>query len=892
MKKCPACGASAPDAATKCPSCQRELEGPAGKGGTLMGIPAEDLEAPSDDEEALDPSETSIAEESTAPEESDSDSQSAAGERGSKSTQFGLPAVDRDEPPEALQETDESSGEVPAVSPDEDPQKTGDWTGWQEKAEQNEAEQTGDWTGWKEDLGNEPSEGSVLSAWGIASDSSETSESPTGTQESSSHPEAVEEAEGGGPQPSNTHRTRMGMARVDAQGSEGSAESSPTLAAEQDATVRKRAPELPEQDATIRKSAPDLEGAESLGRSPSSPQNEAEAREQEDEPTREFQLDSLEEVEKHVRELESQDDESGSQSGDAGGDEQERASEKSPGARVLHKSTSSVTSDERKDGSESSLGASQSSPESMGPGSYRSTGSGSTGMRDSSGIEVSGNESRGPSLAEASDVDDEQEEGPGAVAGGGSRQTMLGMTSPATDAGDSEEESAADQQEAAREDSSFGADEGPTGFEVDEADGDLSLSEEVEESGFGSRLTDPGATSEESSSGEDVSPDAEIGASVVEESPTPQEESSKDLQAGGISGEQGEAEPPGGSSEPPDSDLPAEELLSGAVESDEEGDAPEAGTAGALESLDESRQPAPTTVPEGDEEFLEIEQDATADERAEETSDVFAAIEEDSADAFGDEDFEQVDVFEEEDEEFDFFDSDSGGAGEEVGIESMESDFPSAPSQSTQTPQASAEEERPDSSEEAPEPRTDERPESSGDEEETEEPSPESPESGETPPGSSDEQTGERADEESTPDSTPGVAAAPTGAPTPPTVEDDSGGEGVGALVQTVSGLVGGIMAGIFLAVQAVTQGLTGHFLILSLTGAAGIGAAASFLVPFLPLAKGIKGTVYMGMGVLVAALAVSSMLLVTGGLSVGPLVALIGSIFMIGAGLAGEIID
>jgi hypothetical protein len=110
-------------------------------------------------------------------------------------------------------------------------------------------------------------------------------------------------------------------------------------------------------------------------------------------------------------------------------------------------------------------------------------------------------------------------------------------------------------------------------------------------------------------------------------------------------------------------------------------------------------------------------------------------------------------------------------------------------------------------------------------------------------------------------------------------------------LTQTVCGLIAGISFGMAVLVQLLTGGTGAEILLLSLMLASGIGTVASIVLPFVPLGGALRGALYLGFGVLVAALGVSSMVAGGGGLAVGPIVALFGSIFAVVAGAVPHVV-
>lgn len=125
--------------------------------------------------------------------------------------------------------------------------------------------------------------------------------------------------------------------------------------------------------------------------------------------------------------------------------------------------------------------------------------------------------------------------------------------------------------------------------------------------------------------------------------------------------------------------------------------------------------------------------------------------------------------------------------------------------------------------------------------------------------------------------------------------ETESGGESevptqrvgtVDDMAQQMSGFIGGLVLAAFAAGQILTTGPGTHFLKFALTISSGLGGIASLALPFLPLASAVRSAIYLGVGVLVAALAVSTLLAVAQGLSVGPLVALCGAVLVVAAGL------
>lgn len=125
--------------------------------------------------------------------------------------------------------------------------------------------------------------------------------------------------------------------------------------------------------------------------------------------------------------------------------------------------------------------------------------------------------------------------------------------------------------------------------------------------------------------------------------------------------------------------------------------------------------------------------------------------------------------------------------------------------------------------------------------------------------------------------------------------EPESGGERevptkrvgtVDDMAQQMSGFVGGLVLAAFAAGQILTTGPGTHFLRFALTVSSGLGGIASFAMPFLPVASGVRSAIYLGVGVLVAALSVSTLVAVVQGLSVGPLVALCGAVLVVAAGL------
>ena len=729
MKKCPSCGTSLPDSATECPSCERVLQEDLQKGRTLMGIPSEDVERPEESE-----GEHLGADESTAPEDADSGESGQDGGSGgrTRSTQFGLPAVEREEG-----ELGEPSSEE--VDDPEASSETGKMSAssWEKAVEPDETGKTGDWSGWQDELGDEPSKESVLAAWGLSSDSSQPAESEAGevgdeSTEPSSELDAVDAEASRYQQSEPRYRTQMGMPQV-------------------------------EQEDAEAESAPGSEFS-SGGTEGGQPQDD-------DEPTREFDIGSLEDLEQQVRQLEEESEDA------SGTSETSTLGQKSAVIRKNRSSESEETGSEPKsrEGRNTLQGTGSASG---GPGLYSS--SDVSEAEESSDIEISGRRETKPGLDRSAESGGEGDQG------GDSSERSQRTTMPGLLGGNTYIHSGGKREED-EEASSGGSPEAPTGFEVDDQDDEISLSEDVADAPLGGRLNEQDEAVEEPETTKTYDPD--------------------------------------------DLDFDDVEL----AEKDEE---------------------RPSF---GDEETGGGEE-----------SEPFTAIEEAGDDSFSD-NLEEVDFEPAEDDDFDFFEPDAEGApvvdeasgGGASGVEPGDSEEPEAVEGQT-------------------------------DEEEREEESDVEPTETALIPGDRDEPPEEVADTQGEEPEEEGRESTNRARPTAPVPAPSVGAESseYAMLAQTVVGLIGGITLGIFVALQAVTSGLGGgSVLLLALVSGSGLGAVSSFVLPFLPLDAQVRSAGYLGLGTLVSALAVSSIVLVHGGLAVGPLVALTGGIFMLGAGLSHRVL-
>ena len=391
-----------------------------------MGIPAEDLGDISSGEESG-PSEPDPGDASAFPgkpvDDGGDDEEEEEPQRGARSTQFGLPAVDRDE----AQADQASEGKTPV------PEPTGSQSG--------EAGRTGNWTGWKEqadsEAGEEPSEESVLSAWGISE-----AEEGAGQERSPEERETVQGTQEAADEPLDTHKTQMGMPRVNPEEISGDGE--------------------------------DVDRG--------------------NDPTRQFDEDSLAKVEEHVRALNEEssepDQEEGASPGagvvmpassraKSDGDEEES----SGGAgETLHGQIPGAGSFSSSSGSYSAAKPDKKEDEAAGPSAADDGAGGSRGRQTMRGL-------MGKDLSQESGLEDTAQGGPtaeppesdddGSAAGGSTR----GGEEPGQEEPSSSQPTKSQPGKSQPGQSGFGSD-GPTGFKVDEPSEEIAIDGGVAENPF------------------------------------------------------------------------------------------------------------------------------------------------------------------------------------------------------------------------------------------------------------------------------------------------------------------------------------------------------------------------------------------------------------------------
>ncbi len=781
MKDCPSCGAAVPDSASHCPSCQHGFPGGSSSKQTLMGVPSEggeDSEVDDNDE----PRSTESTEYGLPTVDADPEQEKEA-EKDTTSTQFGLPSVDEDE--EMLDPDDETPTPVPEAVSDETLTPVPDEqvnpgeetpTPVPHPPSEDEPQRTGNWTGWEEDVGDEPSEESVLSAWGISSE--EETSSPEPPEEQAKHATQEFDAEAAEEEESSVVegklKTQMGMPQVDRQDGEAS---SPALADISSPTRR-----------------------------------EAEA--VESDRTEEFQIDSMDELERQVRDLRTESDVE--EADEVERDESDSEAEPgSSGAGIVSKpdeanggaADSGVVSGapglDSDSGGESSSG--------LGPGAYSNPEREEADEANDGGVlgggtyrkhDVDPDESGGlPSPSEigaggspdeeegASDADSSLEtrdaSSSAGAQDGASVRDMVHRGSAEAEGGDENDQSESRESELAGPDESglVTEREGPTGFEVDRSDDELSIRDGVQgDAGqrLGDNIPDDGGD-----------PPAEPGDEGTEQASELQTANEEDAPQG----------PTDGQSEP-DLDLEF-------VEEDDTA-APE--------------EPDATGTSDGEPEVEgEKPRAADEDEETESRGEVITDDQEEVADEI------------------------RPDAGEEIADEADEEKSTEGVMGERDTRSAA-------------------------------------------PPDPEERASGED-------ESIPGVGGedaeqADSGATTRPgenSEEDDLSRYAM--LTQTVCGLIAGISFGMAVLVQMLTGDPGAEILLLSLLLASGIGALVSIVLPFVAFGGALRGALYLGFGVLVAALGVSSMIVGPVGLAVGPIVALFGSIFAVVAGAVPHVV-
>ncbi len=446
MKECPSCGAAVPDSANHCPSCQYEYPGGAGSKKTLMGVPGERSDAEDSSSEGSGEERGERAEKSTEyAMPAVGDETDAGGEEDTTSTQFGLPSVEADSEP--LDPEAETPMPEPEVSPEDDPQRTGNWTGWDEE------------------VGEEPSEEEVLSAWGISAE--ETSDVDDVDE---SDGEASEAGRADSPVGEESLKTHLGMPKVEAEAES----SSPRLA---EASEEGVGGELSEQERT-----------------------------------EEFRIETMDELERQVRELdEGADDaqrgEDRPEDVEAQGPDDEEAGQAAAGAGVVRKPGSS-------EGAQADSGVVSGGNDSgvdSGVGTYQSSGTSRTRDPNDSGV-------LGGGTYRKHDVEPDESGGiPAASQRGGEESaeresiSAPGGVEEPEQAPAGEESSGSKVQAENPAESGFPAErDGPTGFQVDRSDDELSMPGEA---GFGRRLGDDESSSggQMGEAGEDLEAPSEPG---------------------------------------------------------------------------------------------------------------------------------------------------------------------------------------------------------------------------------------------------------------------------------------------------------------------------------------------------------------------------------------------
>jgi len=828
MRECPSCGATMPESADQCPSCQKSVADGSGSKQTLMGIPTEgggqnDSE-PDEDEDG----------------------------RSEHSTRFGMPAVDgggeagdsgEAESEEEVRKATSTQYGMPAV------------------------EDGGTFTDNGQPAGDENSDDDAMAARGL---SSETSTGPMeDARRETVEDDSADEADAGpsrGDRPDKL-KTMTGMPKADETGPEEARES-----------------------------------ASGDGESASSSQ--------------EVEIDSMDELERQVRELEDRADEV-----DASGS--------SPGAGVLRRSSDGDRADGQEgDDRETGVGLESSSAASVGPGSY-GAGSGSSKIDDADDDRASppdrdptdsdGGGALGDSTDMQSDAEivDEDDHDPTTTAQGagipapseldrseeaeesdGERETFGPDVSDLADSlessdpsvpspeaagageadGSSEETGGAESetpsladassvptpesqapsvpdtsrssQEMGRDvpaDSGLGDSQGPTGFEVDESEEELAMSGNVSDAPFRGRLEQNEAVADRAGpeeAAEPESPQADDNQGSAGQSRRPASEATIERTA----------DLPPEATPPPEDDEESREDEEPTVERSRP-DLEELASANEAKRQEEPASDSPTIERSGPSSDRRGGSEEAASEQTVERAIESAELSPDRVSGGESDEIENEGAFAEVEET-------TGEALDEGLFEPVDERPDRAPAGDGTSEQ---------------EPTRRDAPEESG--------------------SSAEMITG--ASRVETPTSTSSVSEGPEsggstgGAPTPAQVTSETGevsGTGQYAeLIQTIFGLLAGITYGLFVAVQLIVAGLASDVLLSALTLSGGLATLVAFVLPFLPIRPNVQSGIYLGFGVLVAALAVAAMMMVTGGPAVGPLIALFGSVFAVGAGLVQQ---
>lgn len=841
----------------------------------MLGIPAEDLsEEKSDAEERSEQSTPS----------SEQESQQESSERDARSTQFGMPATGQgsddsspridpsasgpeesasdwsDLDPSGLEagEEDEPGREphstqfgVPA-SEEEPASDTGDETRSSASDAGSPAE---DWSDLGEAVEADPDEGGIVSAWGVDGEA----DAEQGSADEGSGPDtgrrppdsATEEGSG-----SESRKTQMGMPRFDPD----------RVADEENDTADElgdedTAPGAPHE--SVETTQPDREvsaGAERGGGSGG-------AVDEKDERTQRVDLDALR---RQSRAEEPEEREGSSEAGDS--DETgQRGRDTSPGSRVVRQSTGSGDESGEEDTPEPKSTLHGRAGKALGSGfrePERPDRSSEVVEGEARKVEATGEDSASGGAAgdESSERDPgetmggmpgeelfgvEEEEG-GAETEGDDReaarrtqlgQPVVGSSSEESAGSGREPDSGTDRNRAERSsDGSAHRDEPAAtgeavGFEVDSSGG----GEEMQSPGeFAAEM--PARTGEGEAGDSPVDSDRYVARDEAAEGPSREESRSK-----------GDGRPP---SQSPTANSP---------------------DAGPHEDLEQGTEPESVDGGEAGEGAMDLELDAESS-----PDHLFEEIEEGVA----------SDLEERELEEVDFGGSD-GERGEDFGFESLSEGDPEEPSEPEEPETGAATgglEELQDDSGEAT--RQIDRPEQFADGLELEGPDEETVlegESDETPsrtleavdgPGEQDAEEASEGEEGTETGARPDEVPSE---PTSPPVALEGGGDAA----QSVVGVLAGLTLASFLAVQTATSGIVGHYLVVSLTLASGLGAGVSLVVPFVAARSQTKSLIYLGFGMLVASLAVAVVLVVTQQLTLGPVLALSGAMLAVGAGLA-----